>query len=219
LLLDIKSGVFSLSNFYERRCRRILPPLFFMAFTVAVFSAIVMLPTDFLSFGSSLAAMSTFMANIFFYFVSGYWESSTYKMPLLHTWSLAVEEQFYLCFPLLIWGGWHLLGRKNVGLFIALGASISFLACVFRLPVSPDAVFYWPQYRAWELLMGAGLAVISPKRLAGALLKSVFGFIGLGLIIFAAVTYTPESPVPGWAAIPPCFGALLLLYSHIGGVG
>ena len=124
---EMDKGSFSLLNFYERRARRILPALFFVMLCTLPFAWFWMLPQDLKSFSQSLVAVSAFGSNVLFYLTSGYFDTASELKPLLHTWSLAVEEQFYVLFPLFLMLAWK-LGKKWIITLLALVAIVSVLA-------------------------------------------------------------------------------------------
>ena len=119
ILKELDEGKFSIINFYERRIRRIIPALFAVMFVSIIFAYFLLLPNDIKDFSQSLVAVSTFVSNILFWRESGYFDTSSELKPLLHTWSLAVAEQFYLVFPILLITIWN-FGRKKVFWLILL---------------------------------------------------------------------------------------------------
>lgn len=153
--LDTKS--FSIIKFYERRARRILPALFLVLFTCIPFAWLWLFPPDMKKFSQSLIAVSTFSSNIFFGFTGGYFDPAAELNPLLHTWSLAVEEQFYVFFPvflLLTWG----LGKRNILILLSLVFVVSLVLAQIYVFKQPVAAFYLLPSRGWELLVGAFVA-------------------------------------------------------------
>jgi peptidoglycan/LPS O-acetylase OafA/YrhL len=207
---DLAAGVFSLRRFYERRARRIFPALFAMAATTAVVGAFVMLPQEFVSLGRSIVAMTLFGSNFFFFSKANYFSAGSDFEPLLHTWSLAVEEQFYLVFPLLL----VVIRRWRCGAKIALLAAFAAgsLALNWTLvAASPSAAFYLPAPRAWELLLGALLAFESLPAPDGRLIREALGLFGLGVIVFAVIFLSDRTAPSVPIAVYPCLGAASLL--------
>ncbi len=156
---EISAGDFSLSRFYERRIRRIFPALlavvaFCLPITVWLFIA-----DDLLHVGRSIVAMAFFSSNILFWLETGYFEAASQTKPFLHTWSLAVEEQFYVVFPLLLIAMLR-FSKRGTGLILGGLTVVSF--CTNLVASDPSAAFYLPQYRAWELLMGCIAARLPP---------------------------------------------------------
>ena len=156
---QLDQGRFSLASFYERRARRILPALFFVVICCIPFAWAWMLPWQFKDFSQSLVAVSLFFSNLLFWMKSGYFGPAAQEMPLLHTWSLAVEEQFYLLFPLflLLLSRW---GRRHMVSVIVVVALASFALSEVASRSSPSANFYAAPTRAWELLVGSLCAFV-----------------------------------------------------------
>ncbi len=213
LLQDLKAGEFSLVKFYERRCRRIVPPLVVMSLVVGALAWVYLIPPDFTKFGRSLAAMASLWANVFFYKTSDYFDAESLTKPLLHTWSLSVEEQFYLAFPLLLALIWK-KARAFLPLVLGLLAGLSLILSAVMLARDPEGVFYLLQYRAWELLVGAAVAALPDIRPWSRPAATAASLAGLGLLLIPAVTYDSLTAFPGPAALPPCLGTALLIFIH-----
>jgi peptidoglycan/LPS O-acetylase OafA/YrhL len=141
LIKDIDEGKFSLINFYERRARRILPALFCVVVCCIPFAWHLLLPGDLKDFSESLVAVATFSSNILFWYESGYFESASELKPLLHTWSLAVEEQFYILFPLLLMAVWRFGKRAIIWMLVAVFV-ISLAMAQWGAYNAPSATFY-----------------------------------------------------------------------------
>lgn len=203
-------GRFSVVGFYERRARRILPALLAML-AVSGLAALILLPQDLQRFGSSLAAITVFASNVQFARWNDYFGFTTGSAPLLHTWSLAVEEQFYLVFPVLL----ALVGRWAPRLLVPLLAMIaagSFGYSVWAAEHSANLAFYSPLSRAWEFLAGVllaigGLAAPRDRRIGDAL-----AIAGLAAIAWAVWRLTPAMPFPGLNALAPCLGTALVIH-------
>ena len=164
-------GRFSLLSFYERRIRRIFPALFAVLAFCVVLASILFLPRELQSFDNSLLAATFFVSNIYFYGGNGYFAASPDTLPLLHTWSLSIEEQFYIVFPLLLSLAIGLGRRVWVGL-IAVLFLLSLAASIWVTNVDADAAFYLAPMRVWELMLGALLAArLLPRIEAQALPK------------------------------------------------
>ena len=205
-------GKFRIVRFYERRARRILP-----AFCVVTAGAILagyflFLPDDFANLGSSAIYASGFAANIFFYHTSGYFTGQAITKPLLHYWSLGVEEQFYIIFPLVILLVFKIAPRL-LGVAV-ISIAIASLALAQRyLETDASAAFYLTPPRAWELMAGCLLALPNFPYSGWRALCEVASAVGLGLILFAALTYNYATPFPGASAAVPVAGAALILWS------
>ena len=214
---DLKEGTFSIATFYERRARRILPALTFVALITAAASFAIMLPEDLAEFGESLVSISAFLSNVYFWQTSGYFETAAELKPMLHTWSLAVEEQYYLLFPLALMACWKL--RRNwVLALILVAACASLLIAIVGVNRSPVAAFFLLFTRAWELLLGAMLGVLislypdAYRRAMGSTGRAnALALLGVGLMVVPMLTYSDATPFPGLSAVAPCLGAALVI--------
>lgn len=213
----LRTGSFSLRDFYERRARRLLPALFVVMAACLPAAWFLLLPGEALAFGRSMAAASAFGANMLFWRTSGYFDQAAELKPLLHTWSLGVEEQFYIVFPLLLMLCWRLSPRR-LALLLGAMALLSLAGAQWLLARQPQASFYLAPWRAWELLSGALLALHCGGGLHWpaasrwpAWQRDLAGACGLALILLPVLTYTPQTPFPGLAALPPVLGTLLVL--------
>ena len=211
ILNDLENNKFSVRDFYERRIRRIIPALYTVCFVSLVFAALVFLPNEFEYFGKSLAATIGFVSNILFWSETGYFDASSELKPLLHTWSLAVEEQFYVFFPLCLLLIHRYLNKRFFVLLLAV-LVLSFVVSVWGAYNKPSATFYWAPTRAWELLIGSVLALgVFPKP-QNNLLSNIGGAAGLVLIAYAIAFFDYDTAFPGVNALYPCLGVALLLY-------
>ncbi|MBK3464562.1 acyltransferase family protein [Pseudomonas sp. MF6776] len=213
LLSEKERGTFSLLKFYERRARRILPALFVMMVVSMFFAWIWLLPRDMKDFSGSLAAVSIFSSNIFFWNASGYFDTAAELKPLLHTWSLAVEEQYYLLFPVFLMATWQ-LGKKFIIYTLLLIFIASLLAAQINVNEYPAATFYLLPTRAWELVMGALIAFYlfggNDKKL-GQFTAQFGAGVGFLLIVFSAVYFDKNTPFPSFYALVPTVGAALVI--------
>lgn len=213
---ELDRGEFSFIRFWERRARRILPALTVVVMCSLAAGWFILIPPDLERLGAAALAQALFASNILFWRETGYFNPDAETKPLLHTWSLSVEEQFYLCFPLVLFLlaslGW--LTRARI---IAAGLLASLLLSIYGAAAHPAATFYLLPTRAWELLLGALLAV-SPGLLrlhASALPRGeILSWLGLTAIAAAVFSFTAETPFPGLAALLPCLGTAAVIRSN-----
>jgi peptidoglycan/LPS O-acetylase OafA/YrhL len=206
---EIGKSKFSIASFYERRARRILPALIALLLTTTLVSLIFLLPGELIAYAHSLIAATFSYSNFYFWSVSSYFDSPGSK-PLLHTWSLAVEEQFYIVLPILLIVLARVNPRIRVGILLAL-AGLSFAFSVWAAHGQRTAAFYSPFSRAWELLLGSLLAVGIVPALRNRIVRELCATAGAALIFFGAVRLSGRSDFPGVAALMPCGGAFLIL--------
>ena len=219
LLRDLQAGKFSLGVFYQRRIRRLFPALALVMSCTLVAGWYLMVPQDFKRLGLHTLAGSTFTANFAFLQEAGYFDAESHRKPLLHLWSLAIEEQFYIVWPLLLYAlhRW----RLSAGRWIAVLLTLSLLYSIWLLGASREAAFFNPASRFWELMVGAILAALfANNRLQGTprggLIARVFSkhttaFAGLGLLVLVLAQLTPERRFPGGWALAGTIAALLLI--------
>ncbi|WP_322890110.1 MULTISPECIES: acyltransferase family protein [unclassified Yoonia] len=211
LIDEMAQGHFSILRFYERRARRILPALFVVMLACLPFAYMWMLPSQLQAFGQSLIAVVFFGSNVLFWLEGGYFAAAAELKPLLHTWSLAVEEQFYLLFPVFLLWGWR-FGRTRLLWGIIAVAVCSLLLSELTGRRDPDANFYLITTRAWELLVGSVCAFLTYGRAQRS--NEPLAALGLGLIVFAVFTFDDQTPFPGVYALLPVGGtALVILFA------
>jgi peptidoglycan/LPS O-acetylase OafA/YrhL len=218
ILGEKQSGSFSLARFYERRARRILPALFVVMFACLPFAWLWLLPNELEDFTKSQAYVSVFLSNILFHKQSGYFDTVGELKPLLHTWSLAVEEQYYLLFPVFLLLIWRWGKRFIFGALLCISiASLSYAHwLVFK---KPETAFYLLTSRIWEILLGAMIAIHlsagnsteSRRQWIGDAASSA----GLLLIVYAIFGFDKSTPFPSYYALVPTLGAaLIILYAN-----
>ena len=210
ILSDVQNGRFTFSGFYERRIRRIFPALFLVLAVALVAGFFILLPFDLLRlFRSSLAA-SLSASNIYFGLTSNYFNGASGRNPLLHTWSLAVEEQFYIVFPIFIVVV-HRYMARYLRVVLVLVALASLAWSIVDVRIDQTAAFYFPFSRAWELLLGAilTLRVIPPPRTR--FLCECLAAAGLVGIIASVCLLSGDLPFPGEYAIVPCVSAAAII--------
>ncbi len=212
ILKDCESGSFSLANFYQRRIARIFPAFFTVALATLAGAAIVYSPQDLASAGANLAFTSLSLANVKFMLQGDYFQISSDAQPFLHYWSLSVEEQFYLVFPLFFISAFKYVRRHLVAILSVLGIC-SLIACIFLTQSNPVWAFYLLPTRAWELCAGSLLAVVGARSMPGcgvgrASWLQIAGILMIGL----SMLLVHEGPLfPGWRAIFPVIGTLAVL--------
>jgi peptidoglycan/LPS O-acetylase OafA/YrhL len=212
IVADLRSGNFSFARFYERRIRRIIPAFTVMLVGASIASIALFPPKELAQFGLSAAAAAAFYSNIFFAFRTNYFSGSENMMPLLHTWSLAVEEQFYIVWPLMLFACYRIGSRLAVSVLVVALAAASLAYSEGGTTAKHAAqLFYLPQSRAWELMIGALLALGMVPSIGTRWLRDGLALLGVGMIAFAVTQFSPTTPFPGlWATIP-CLGAMLVI--------
>ncbi|MEX1670448.1 acyltransferase family protein [Zhongshania guokunii] len=208
LIEDLEQQKFSIISFYERRARRLLPALFLVMLCCIPFAWAWLPPQEMKDFSQSLVATASFSSNILFWLGSGYFDSANELKPLLHTWSLAVEEQYYVLFPLFLVSTWR-FGKARVFWFVVTLASASLLLSEWGWRNSPTANFYLAPTRAWELLAGGIGAFIVQRR--GIQNNNSLAFLGLAALLFSILVFDESTPFPSVYALVPVLGVVLIL--------
>lgn len=211
LLRELERNSFSLTAFWVRRIRRIMPAMLAVLLPVVVAGFLLMTSVDYRDLGSSVQAQALLAANFYFWHSTGYFDGAAYEKPLLHTWSLAVEEQFYLLLPVVLLVLFK-LGKGRVLIPLIIMTAGSFLVGLWATAIHPNAAYYLLPARAWELLLGAVLAAWKspPKWIA----SSFASIIGTFLIVASGLYYTEQTAYPGMAALAPCLGAASVLLGN-----
>ena len=216
---ELQSGTFSFARFYERRLRRLLPALYAMVALTAIPSFHYLLTSERAEFFRSVAAVVTFTSNFFFWFQTGYFDHAAAEKPLLHTWSLAVEEQFYLALPLMLWALSRVAHGRRIGLpavLAALGlASFALSVWLMNSDRSANAFFMSPP-RAWEFLIGGLVASPGFPVLRHPLAQQIARGVALVVIAIPIFSLRQGPGFPGFNALAPCVGAAMFIWSGIG---
>jgi peptidoglycan/LPS O-acetylase OafA/YrhL len=217
LLDDLRNERFSVISFYERRIRRILPAFFVVIWVVVILGVIMLFPDYLLYLSRSVIPATFFYANFYFQKQSiSYFASNVDDNPLLHTWSLSIEEQFYVFFPLLLCIAWR-ISPKRFMYFLIIGALLSLGYSEWLLGHSADQAFYFLSSRSWELLLGAIFATGVIPELKNRSVREAAGLAGIASIGCAVFMFSPRTPFPGIHALVPALGTALLI--HSGGTG
>ncbi|MGJ5019262.1 acyltransferase family protein [Bradyrhizobium oligotrophicum] len=212
------SNRFSIADFYARRIRRIFPALITVVLVTFLIAWFFLPPRELKSLGTNIAGGAVFIQNFVLLGQVGYFDLAADKKPLLHLWSLAIEEQYYIVWPLLLMliGSWR---RRSLAITVALAAA-SFVACLIVQPRAPEYAFYLPVTRAWELLVGSGLALWVNGRSAEAgprplidvpLVRELVALAAMLAIVFAFWRYGRLTPHPGVHTLLPVLGAAALI--------
>jgi peptidoglycan/LPS O-acetylase OafA/YrhL len=215
VLKDLHAGRFSLAAFYERRARRILPAFVAMIAVVTPLAALWMPPWELAAYGKSVVAAALSASNFLFWREAGYFDAASQMKPLLHTWSLGVEEQFYILLPLAL----MLLVRRDrlMVSLVVIAALLSLGLSEFGWRWMPEANFYLLPTRAWELLAGVLCALIAARR--GPRPNDLFASAGAALVLGAVLIFNEDTPTPSLYALAPVGGAALtLLFTRPGGM-
>lgn len=209
------SGDFRLRDFWYRRIRRIMPASAVMVLVVLIAGALLLLPHDYCDLAQSTIAQQLLLANVYFYRTTGYFAGPAGEKPLLHMWSLAVEEQFYVLYPLLL----LLVHRYRIAhlwQWLLSLTLISFALSVWGVRSHPNATYYVLPTRAWELLVGGLLCSVPASTKTPRALRELLAVSGAAMILIASVAMDSNTPFPGCNAVFPCIGTALLIYVNTG---
>lgn len=214
ILRELSQKSFTFVGFYERRIRRIFPALFVVLVATTVASWLILPPNQLQTYGQSLVATTAFASNVFFWLKSGYFGGDAELFPLTHMWSLSVEEQFYVLFPVLMLIASR--GRSwlmNAVMAVALVGSLAL--CLYLAPRDQMTNFFLTPMRAWELLFGVFIALHEPRWRAALtgrkLIAAGIELAAVAMILIPIITYDSTTQFPGWTAIPPVLGSALLI--------
>jgi peptidoglycan/LPS O-acetylase OafA/YrhL len=212
---ELRAGTFSIARFYERRIRRIVPALVFVCALTTAAAVAFLLPDELQRYASSLLAATFSISNIWFLVHSGYFDAKSGTQPLLHTWSLGIEEQFYIVFPLLLIAIYRWWPRA-LAKVVWLGFAASLAASIVFLPGHPLETFFLLHSRAWELLAGSIVALGLVPRPASRLQSEAAAAAGVVAIVVSIFAYTSKTPFPGVAALLPCIGTAAAIWAGEG---
>jgi peptidoglycan/LPS O-acetylase OafA/YrhL len=207
---DLERQRFSILHFYSRRVRRIFPALLLVMGATLLFGWAVLMRTEFEQLGKHIASGAGFVSNLTLWSEAGYFDADSHTKPLLHLWSLGVEEQFYIAWPLMMWLAYRSRARFLAGALVVFALSFSY--CLYATFHSPTEGYFSPLTRFWELMAGGICAHLQRRhgaRLAGV--APLLSPIGAVLLLVAAASITEQSPFPGWWALAPVLGTALLI--------
>ena len=213
LISDLEKGNFSLLEFYERRARRILPALFLVMLCCIPFVWLYLSPRETVSFAKSVLATLSFSSNILFWQESGYFDSAAELKPLLHTWSLAVEEQYYVLFPLFLMVFWR-FGSRAILILLGFSFLLSLGVAQWASYNKPSASFYLLPTRAWQILLGSFCAFYLFKSNTQNVRKNYFtclACVGVLLILVSIFTFDKSTPTPSIITLIPTVGTALII--------
>lgn len=216
LLRELERERMSIAGFYYRRIRRIFPALFVMLAIVLGAGALIMAPPDFAELARTAVSTVFFVSNFDFYTLSGYFDGPAADKPLLHTWSLAVEEQFYILFPLLLAFVWRFM-RTWLGPLLIVGTLAALALSAWGAFEHRTAAFYLTPFRAFELAIGALAALYGPRLRLTQITRDALSLAGAALMAASFVFFDGATPFPGLAALAPCAGAGLVILAGING--
>ncbi|MBL4662490.1 MAG: acyltransferase [Flavobacteriaceae bacterium] len=211
ILYGLHNGSFSFTGFYTKRLRRLFPALIFTLIVVIVAGYFLLTPSNYERLGRSTIFSSFSLSNFFFWSESGYFNTDASTKPLLHMWSLSLEEQFYLFWPLLL-VTLHKFLKRFLFVFIVILVLGSLLLCELHFTTNPNATFFLIPFRMFEFLLGACCIWLERFfiKKPNYLLEIIFG-LGLALIVYSAVEFDNLTRMPGLVSLIPCFGAMLIV--------
>ncbi|BDW10122.1 hypothetical protein PSHI8_02040 [Polynucleobacter sp. SHI8] len=214
---ELQIGNFSLWSFYQRRIRRIFPALLLVFLTCTILGWVILTPFEYELYGTHMLAGAGFVPNIIFWREAGYFDKEAITKPLLHLWSLGVEEQFYFAWPLILGIAWKFCKphRQSVFNIVVVLVFISLVWSGYQIGHHPVANFYSPLSRFWELALGGSIAIWISRPEYVKLESQWLGLMGFGLIAFALFGFDSNTPFPGLWALIPCLGAGLILLANI----
>ena len=216
LMQRLGASQYSIVSFYAARVRRIFPALFFMLALSVPIAVLLLAPRDLQGFGRLLSATALFYSNMSLYQTTDYFDVATELKPLVHTWSLAVEEQYYIVFPLLL-AALHRFGRQVMAPFLAALGLLSLLLSMWWTQHDTPMAFYSALSRTFELMLGSLVAVSAGSWCLPQRAREIMSAVGLILIVASCLWLTPKLPFPGPSALLPCFGAALLIAAGVQG--
>lgn len=216
IMENLKGGTFSFVEFYSRRIKRIFPALLVILISSYVLGWFTLLAVEYKQLGKHIAGGAGFISNIMLWGESGYFDNAGETKPLLHLWSLGIEEQFYIVWPFFLWGAWK-LGFKFLTI-VLVALIVSFVANIVVTNSNVVAAFYSPLTRFWELLIGSGAAYATMHKnnllpVRNGKFADIQSLVGVSFIVFGVLTINKRYSFPGWWAVAPTAGAVLIIAS------
>ncbi len=212
LLRDISTGSFSFGKFYQRRLRRLGPALLATLILTLITAWFIAPPASLKATSEATIASLFSVSNFYFYATAGYFDLAAYQKPLLHTWSLAVEEQFYLIWPALLFLLLGRLSKRAISISLLLVGTVTLFTAEKYLVTAPDSVFFLAPFRIYEFALG-GLLAITGAQARGHVMTNAISLMGIILVIHSGLNYTHRTPFPGVAALVPCVGTMMVIYA------
>jgi len=218
-IATVENGTFSWVGFYRQRVRRIFPALIIVLLACAIGGWVLLWPVELVRLGTNILAAALFVPNLLLWSEVGYFDMSSQTKPLLHLWSLGIEEQFYLLWPVMM----LLLGRTKWLVFALLALSVaSFAYSFYTVDTNPTAAFYSPLSRMWELGTGCILAIWLHRQAQAPVFSppwcNAMSMSGIAMVVIAFVKLNSNSPFPGWRAMLPVLGTALVIAGKEGWV-
>lgn len=211
---SVENKSFSFIEFYVRRIRRIFPALSLVLIAVLIGGYFLLVDEEYMELGKHAAAGAGFMSNLVLWSESGYFKTEAELKPLLHLWSLGIEEQFYIFWPLIVWASWS--SRFRLLAITALVLIASFLYNIHQVDIDSVGTFYSPLTRFWELLIGSILAALNFQRVnlntAPSRYEHLISVSGGLLIVISLFLLDKTRPFPGWWAVLPTIGAAMIIF-------
>jgi peptidoglycan/LPS O-acetylase OafA/YrhL len=213
LMQEMERGRFSILSFYDRRIRRIFPALFAVLSFVAITGCLIFPDRQLKELSDALVATVLFASNILFWRRYGYFNESASTQPVIHTWSLAVEEQFYIVFPILLFALFRWFRRRDLIAILIIAALVSLAGSEWAAYRFPKMAFYLAPFRAWELLLGSLVALGFFPPIRAQWFRETMALAGAGCIVWSIFLFTSRTVFPGFNALVPCIGTALIIHS------
>ncbi len=211
IMNGLDDNTFSLKTFYTSRANRIVPPLAALCFTLLIFGWFFLTPDDYRQVGNDVLNSMLFISNFIYAKEKGYFEPASSEEWLLHTWSLSVEWQFYLIYPLILLGIYKFLGKNKTNIFIIVVTFVSFITCVIWTNIAPTSSYFLLPSRAWEMLMGA-IAFLYP--LSHKKNHRFLPWFGIAIILFSTFLINKTDLWPSYLTSLPILGTFLIIASN-----